>query len=249
MRFATMKDRALIESICSHPDVLPWIVHDRSSALNVGSYLQAPHKVVLVDDGVFIAARAAPEQYAVHTCLLPGLRGAKALRSAGAALDMFFSSTDCETLTTMVPVHNRQAAWFARAMGFKYQFTRRAIWPLGGRSVDVEFFKLTIDDWALQGSCIEPGQQFHAKLHAFLSELKVHPDDKVHDAYVGAAVALIRAGQVDKAISFYNRWARFALYAPIALVSRDPLVIDIQSCLIQIHDGDFTVKGKHASRS
>ena len=52
---------------------------------------------------------------------------------------------------------------------------------------------------------------------------------------------MIFAGQVDKAIILYNRWARFAMYAQIRLVSRDPLIIDQHDALILVQGQDFEV--------
>jgi hypothetical protein len=52
---------------------------------------------------------------------------------------------------------------------------------------------------------------------------------------------LARGGQPEKGVILSNRWARFAGYAPIALISRSPLVIDIGDAVMQVQDYSFKV--------
>jgi hypothetical protein len=68
-----------------------------------------------------------------------------------------------------------------------------------------------------------------------------HPQDDAHDRYVGACVETIYGGQPEKAVILYNRWARFAGYQPIALVSKSPLLIDIGTAILQVINESFQV--------
>jgi hypothetical protein len=43
---------------------------------------------------------------------------------------------------------------------------------------------------------------------------------------------MIRAGNAEKGVEFYNRWARFAGYALIFAVSLQPVVIDVVDAVV-----------------
>ena len=68
-----------------------------------------------------------------------------------------------------------------------------------------------------------------------------HPNEECHDRYVGACVSMVLAGQPEKAVVLYNRWARFSGYAPITLVSRSPILIDIKTALLLVENDNFKV--------
>ena len=73
------------------------------------------------------------------------------------------------------------------------------------------------------------------------STLESHPNDLVHDAMVGAVVAMCRAGNARKAESFYNGWARFAGYAEMRLLREQPIVIDLHDAVVEAHVHDMEV--------
>lgn len=240
MRKATIEDKELVESICNHPEIRKWTACNGAPPMNADKYFHSLSFAYLVDGGVFLMVHVGSGKYVVHTNLLPSLRGKEALRVTKKAIEFAFIGTDCNELLTMVPVNNPQAKWFAEACGFKYKFTRKDIWPVRAIKHDMEFFKLDINDWILQGHNKKRGIEFHDELHK-LTNKENHVEDPVHDCYVGSTVEMLLHGQVDKALHFYNLWARFALYAPIKLVSKDPLKIDIQSHIIQVENGKFSV--------
>ena len=244
MRFATLADQAAVEAICNDPLIRVWTAFEGAPLCNAEKYLTHPSFVVIGDEGCFLAQSYGEARYCVHTNLLPHCRGAQAMRVAREALRMAFVQTDCRELVTMVPADNPQADWMARAMGFRLVFKRVSLWPgLLGRH-DVRFFSMSIDDWISTGACSDSGRWFHDKLQAH--ELVEHPDDPIHHAYVGAAVEMIRVGNVDKGLAVYNRSARFAFYEPVRVVSNDPLRIDIRDCVLRVEGGDFNVEACHA---
>jgi hypothetical protein len=240
LRIAIDVDKALIERIVNHPELRKFNAHDGAPPCDAGRYLKAPSFVVLVDGGCFLAHCVGPCRYSVHTNLLPECRGRDALRVARATMDMVFAGTDTEELYTMVPENNPQAAWFACAMGFRFRFKRERVWRQAGVDHDMRYYSMTVDDWVLRGRCQDQGIAFHQALHAKAPELEQHAADPVHECYVGAAVEMMKAGQLVKAISLYNRFARFSGYATIKVMSKDPLVVDIQNAVLTFRDGDFT---------
>ena len=52
---------------------------------------------------------------------------------------------------------------------------------------------------------------------------------------------LIFAGNIDKAVSVYNRFATMSQYAPVVLMNHEPLMLDIQDAHIIVRDEDFYV--------
>ena len=49
-------------------------------------------------------------------------------------------------------------------------------------------------------------------------------------------------GMPGKAAVFYNRWAVLAGYAPLQILSLNPLEVDIQSARLVVSGGDFTAR-------
>lgn len=245
MRLATIADKPRIEEICNDPLIRVWTAFDGAPACNATRYLTEPSFSVLGDDGCFLAHNIDPTRYVIHTNLLPSCRGERAVEASKKALALAFLTTDASELLTMVPATIPHARLLARQMGFRYLFTRRAVWPALGEMHNMGFFSLTLDDWILSGNCVSTGEDFHQRLHVELGA-PAHAADPAHDAYVGAAVEMVLAGQVDKAIAIYNRWAKFALYQPVAIVSRDPLRIDIRQCVIRVEGAQFFMEAPHA---
>lgn len=241
-RIATPEDNALLTSICMHPEVRRWTAFDGAPDFDPSAYTDHPKSfAVIVNDGCFTCPALEQGAYAVHTNLLPSCRGAAALREAQHFLNFVFLHTDAEQLVSMVPANNPQTLWFARAMKFRETYRRPDVWLSGGVKHAMQYLRFDIDDWVLATRDLQAlGHDFHEGL----GEHQTHAEDPVHDAYVGAAWALIQAGQVDKAQRLYGRWARAAGYQPFEIVSRDPLRIDIGTCVLHMHGEEFTVEEK-----
>lgn len=242
MRIATYLDKPRLEEIICDPLLRTWTAFDGADpSVDVDRYLTIPSFAVVGEEGCFLAHNIGKGRYVIHTNLLPEWRGTKALRAAREALRIAFLETDALELVSMVPENMPHALWFAHAMGFKTAFTRQGIWPAAGKWWPMTFVEMNIDDWIRQGHCRDKGEWFHAKL-----EDKTHGPDKVHDDYVGATVEMISSGRTSKAVRTYNRWAKFALYEPIKVLSDDPLRIDIRSHVLRVEEGNFNVEASHA---
>jgi len=245
MRLATPADQARIEAICNDPLIRTWTAFEGAPLCNAAKYLTAPSFSVIGEEGCFLAQHLDTTRYVIHTNLLPEYRGEAAVIASKEALALAFLKTDATELLTMVPATIPHARLLARHMGFKLMFNRQRVWPALGELHAMGFFSLSLDDWILSGQCEASGQAFHHRLHGELG-LESHAADRVHDDYVGAAVEMIRAGNVSKAIGTYNRWARFALYQPVEIVSTDPLRIDIRQCVIRIEGDQFFMEAPNA---
>lgn len=162
------------------------------------------------------------------------------------AFNWMFTQTDAFELLTKCPYGNIAAKAGAKIVGCSLRFTTRPIWPVEGKLVPVDVYSILIQDWPrIANNLVEAGKWFHKELDLCYNRqgisLSVHEDDEVHDRYVGAAIEMIRGGQVGKAINFYNRWASLSNYKKIGLISVNPLVIDIDECRLNIKKDSFEV--------
>jgi hypothetical protein len=143
-------------------------------------------------------------------------------------------------VVTKVPVSNRPALRRAPQMGFQRRFERAEAWvETDGRLGPLVYFGFTLDTWIEtdERAPLE-GAAFHATLErakrAAGSALAPHDDDPAHDRAVGAAVQMMRAGNVRKAVWTYNRWARLAGYQLITLLSETPVAIEFDDVVVEV---------------
>jgi hypothetical protein len=190
--------------------------------------------------------------YMVHTILQKPERGSHGLAGAHnqnvcrAAYRWMFTQTDCMTLHTQIPAFNRAASIFAPLLGWVKEFERKSVWPTDDGLVDMSYWTLRYEDWIRKTPELErSGILFHQNLETEFERHgrpgEQHADETCHDRAVGAAFETIFGGQPDKAIYLYNRWARLADYAEIALVSHRPVVIDIGNAVLQVTGDKFKV--------
>jgi hypothetical protein len=246
-------DAAEVNPIVNHPSVLSMITVPGIATADLTEVLRDPRNICLVTDGGCIMFGHAhgqfdkePGIYEVHTNFLPEYRGRHAIRASLAAYRWIFTHTDCMALVTRVPAFNRAADMFCRIVGATKEYERKAIWPTATGPVDLAFWALRYDDWVRKTSALSAtGHAFHQRLEAERIRHHVdeplHIDEECHDRYVGACVETVYAGQPEKAIVLYNRWAMISGYMEISLIARSPLVIDIGDALLQVGDHEFKV--------
>jgi hypothetical protein len=256
-RLATPHDHATLSAIVMHPSVRMANAHDGAPAFDPSRYTGSDgcSFAVIVSEpppmmdgsgipvGCFLAFAIERGAYTVHTNLLPSCRGSRALEAAAEALEFAFVRTDAEYFTTMVPDNNPRALWFAHWMGFRDTFKRKAQWLHGSVFHDVQHLRMDVDDWIQRLTMVEVGQHFHHALVERGGHVD-HPDDAVHDAYVGAAWAMAAAGRLPKGMAIYNRFARCAGYEPYRLLGESPIRIDIGDCVLRADKDDFLIEEK-----
>lgn len=241
-------DAADINPILNDPSVfeaikLPGMVAD----LDVTSIVDNPLNVLLMaEGGGIIFAQAEPGIYEVHTSFLADHRGRYAIRASLEAYRWMFTHTDCMILQTRVPAFNLAAAKFCSIVGAAKDFERKGVWQTEGDPADVSYWSLSYESWMRRTrDPIESGRAFHVRLDAEFTRHGAphdkHPDEDCHDLHVGACVEMIYAGQPEKAVILYNRWARFAGYGLISLIAKAPLLIDIGSAILQVTNDSFKV--------
>lgn len=216
-------DPVFLNAVANHPEVRPWLMGE--GLLDLSPVISNPANIALeAKHGGWVLQNLSPGVYEVHSMFLPEGRGAGVARALVAALDYVFSATDCIRLVTRLPEGNVRASALGKMAGFRPWFGDRA--------------RIEIEDWAQSSkACREAGEWFHDRLEAAKvaagSALDVHDDDAAHDHAVGAAVLMVRAGNGPKGVWHYNAWAVAAGYAPVTLVSVNPLVIDVVDAVLE----------------
>ena len=240
-RLATAADNELLCSILNEGRVKRLRECDNAGEFNPSVYTETPPNFAVVvgeDDGCFLARCCEVGGYEIHTNLLPRVWG-KSSPLAVDALMFAFLSTDAVVLYTKVPDSNHPAYSFALRMGFQPIFRREGVWLKDGKVWGMQYMRMGIDDWCLQGRLGCVGEAFHTELHRKAPWIAPHPHDPVHEAYVGLFIALCVQDRVEKGQFFYNRWARFAGYETIKVLSTSPLKLDIGSALIHFEEGEL----------
>ena len=200
---------------------------------------RSPNFVLLDDRACWLARYLDTGRYEIHTYIDPDLGGDLKQRVAREALAFAFTKLGVLELTTFV-MDNRPAAIFAQWCGFRKRFTTQR----DGK--EIRFMSMTIEDW-IEGERYykELGQEFHERLAL---EVGVdHPPDAIHDAWVGTAIAMFKAGLPEMAVAVYNRFAHMCFYRPISFErEHDTILVDIGTCKIRVLEEDFTIEVHHA---
>lgn len=239
-------DPKRFNEIANHGDVRPWL-GGGDGPLDLSALVGNPANVALMGEhGGFIGHKIDQGLYEVHSLFLPEGRGENALECMREGARFMFCATDCAELITKCPDENRGALGLARSAGFQEMFRREQAWRHGGGLVGCSYQNLTLNRWRGRDPKIEGvGHWFHEKLTAAKraqgSDLPVHDDDPAHDRAVGASVLMVLAGNPRKAVWSYNRWAMFAGYAPIELVSEAPVVLDVVDAVVTPNGFDMEV--------
>lgn len=246
-------DPADINPIINSPEVFPSVATPDLKYLDTTPILSDTRNVLLMaDNGGLLFCQLEPHVYEVHTALTKPERGAHGHKGAHnqnvcrAAYRWMFTQTDCLVIHTRIPAFNRAAAIFAPLLGWVKEFERKAVWPTADGSVDMSFWSLRYEDWFRKTPELAlMGLEFHHRLEEEFARHgragEQHPDEEIHDRAVGAAYEMLRAKQLLKAIFLYNRWARFAGYGCISLISEDPPTIDIGNAILEWNADTFKV--------
>lgn len=227
-------DPAFLNSVANHPEVRPWVGPGTDPIDLTATITNADNFALVTDGGGFVLHCHEPGIYEVHSQFLP--EGRQHTRKAmQAGFDYMFTRTDCEKIVSQVPDNNRAAQALAKAARFRTMFHRQ-----DGLLGPTQYVGLTIDEWAQDNADLEAdGEWFHDTLEAakkdYGSSRPVHAHDPAHERAVGAAVRMFKAGNAQKAIGFYNRWARLAGYEPIYLISTQPLVINVIDAIVGLN--------------
>lgn len=237
---ARSMDVAHFDRIANDPDVRPSLGGgDVPIDLAKAGALEVRNYAFKTTNGGFLLWALGSGRYDVHSLFLPAGRGPEACAAMREVSAYMFTHTDCTEGRTTVPEGNSAAMALALRGGFEKRFElERMPWTPEGGTVKATFLALTLEKWALTSQAAKvAGHWFHDCLSAAKDQAgsmqPIHPDEAVHDAMVGAVVLMTLGGQAAKAVAFYNAWALTTRYAPIALISKAPVVIDLVDAVVE----------------
>ena len=240
-------DAKRLNEIINDPSVLPWVRGGVDGPIDMTFAVQNPANILLVGEhGAMLLIQLQPGLFECHTQVLPVGRGQWAVDFANSCVFWTFTRSQCFELVTKCPHGNLPARALARCVGGKKLFTNPRGWTKDGKTIPADIFGITIQDWLLTAEGLEErGHWFHERLMAEYRKLgrnePPHPDDATHDRYVGMACEMFLGGQAQKAVIMYSRWALMADYAPIELLSLDPVAINIHDAVLVMRKNDFYV--------
>ncbi len=176
-----------------------------------------------------------------HTLAMPSARGKPMLRLMRWGFSVMFTATDCIEVVTQIPDGNENAKAWSDLAGFRNTFKRKASFWLLDKWVDSQFRSLDYGAWVTQDlSNRTAGQAFHDLL-AEKTGFHSHPDEAIHDAWVGATMRLASEQNLLKGVALYNRWAATAGYYQATILGTSPPVVDTGDAVIQMLSGNISV--------
>lgn len=233
--------------VSNDPSVYPFVRGLTKGPLDMTRVAADRRHVLLTGEHGFQLYALQPSGlFEAHTCVLPSGRGAWTLAFVQACLHWMFTRTFAVEIFTRVPQGNLGARALVRAIHGTYEATQQNGWVKDLDPIPADMFSLNLPAWARTApGLVERGHWFHERLEAEYArhgcaDPLPHPDDETHDRYAGLAAEMFLNGQPQKAVTVYNRWASIADYAPVRIVSGDPLTIDIVDAVLVIpQDGQF----------
>lgn len=238
-------DAREVDAILNDASVFPIIAMPGKQKFDTAALIADPRNIALVcEGGALIFACHEPGYYEVHIGFLAGFRGAYAKQALAIAVRLMFMTMPALVLWMRVPDNNPAARLFYAACGAKKEFRREAAWPTADGMIGQSYWAIRYDSWILSNSELgECGEYFIAKLNDARLQMG-HDFEIFHNCalpYLGALMLMACAGQLDKAVILYNRFASFANLPRFALVSHVPAVIDTGETLVQFVENEFKV--------
>lgn len=238
-------DASAFNEIIKHPDVRPLLgfadpsveVDLTAVVGNIDNFaFLTPH-----GDGGYLLLKLQPGLYAAHTLALPTARGRPMIRLMREGFAAMFKASDAVEIITQIPDGNANAKALSDVAGFRDTFRRESFFPMNGELVGCQFRSLGYADWVMGDKAnLAAGRELHEVLAESPGHVN-HPEDSVHDHWVGATIGGCVEGNMAKAIGFYNRWASIAGYGTARILSTQPPVVDIGDAVIQLADGRIEI--------
>jgi hypothetical protein len=218
------KDASFFNRVLNHPAVRPDVADLGEGVLDVSAIVAKDSSILLTGEhGGCILYRYYEGCYEVHTAVLPSGRGRWAKELAEAVLHFMFTQTDCIEVITRVPQGHIAAKALTEAVGFHHHFTTLPECLFRSEKVPCHVYLLILMDWAMRAPGLEErGAQFHAWLNKQVTKGIPHDEDPAHNRVVGCALDMMMAGQIKKALIWYDRWALAARHPMISLVGENP---------------------------
>jgi len=205
---------AELNEIINHPDVIKGhLVNGSNPPFDVTANFDNGGFGVIGEGYGFLMDFIVPGVYEVHTSILPDYRHQSVEITLDSMAEVFTETSTIEIVTRIKD--NKPAKRLALSVGMRQTFRRN----------DYEFFSIHISRWAGKADGFqELGQQFHELCeksgieNEHIAAMQDPGEDENHNQYVGIALAMAAAGLYEKAVWFYNLWARLAGFHPASMI-------------------------------
>jgi len=225
-----------LNEIINDPDVVNGhIVNGATPPFDVTPFLDNGAFGVIGEGFGFLLDFVGPGVYEVHTSIMPEYRK-KSVEITLAGMAEVFTETSTVEIVTRIK-DNKPARYLARMVGMRKTFERDGF----------EFFSIHISQWAAQASeFIELGHLFHELLekngieHEHITEMQDPKADENHKQYVGIALAMATAGLYEKAVWFYNVWAKLTGFHAAEMIDDNKAFIG-GNAIVEFINGDMRI--------
>jgi len=204
------ENAVLANEVANLPSVLPKVSWT-GEVLDLQPLLEDDLCYIIENDnhGCYVLAQSDVDSYVVHTLFRPKTPPAVVMETAKVGMWISFVELDAMELTSSACETNPAAYRLMRKNGMTPLFDSPSKFEKGKKQ---RYCRLTIDEYIINSDVFgELGEGFHS----LVEETTDHEDDPIHDKYVGAAISMVRAGNIEKAVRVYNKWAALAAYAPL----------------------------------
>lgn len=239
-------DAARANAILNDPDVFRF-VSENGNALDVTKQIAEKRNFLFLGEhGLTLYLSILPGIFEVHSAALKNGRGSWMLSFAQRSLDAIFTQSDAQEVMTRVPKGNVAATALTKACGFVHEFDSMHECLFDGQKVTPGTWRLSIHDWVKRSRYFaEVGAWMHHRLGEEAAKLGIkespHAPDEHHDRVAGAALSMLRAGQLAKGLLYYDRWAVLARHAIVTLASADPVAVKMDIGVLRLKGDDIEV--------
>lgn len=248
------KHAANFNRLLNHPKVYPWVHGATVGALDFTGVLSNPNVILLMGQhGGIMYERHQPGLFEIHCQCYPEGRGKWMLAFAQACQHWIFTKTECVEVMTRIPQGNEPARALATRAGLEFQFRNPTGWVMRNAVVPADIYSIHVNNWMRDApGLVERGRWFNSSLveQAMTIGVKAKAiDEEPYQRYLGAAVEMILAGQVQKAVVFFNRFAALSSYTPLVVTSAQPLAIVFGESVVVFREGGGFYIASHFNQS
>lgn len=140
-------DYTRIAEVANHPSVHPWIGGNGESASFFEAVNDRNNIFLFGEYGGFFFRNMNGTVFDAHSMVLPDGRGFWAMQAAESALDWMFNNTNAREIMMSCPRGNIAVRALVKRLGAKFRDRIKDGWQLKGKTVDVDVYSMTKEDW------------------------------------------------------------------------------------------------------
>ena len=152
MELKELSDLNLINDIILNPFVQDDIADDSSMGVSISEIPSHVRFIGVYDNdmlcGLYMLVPQNCATVEVHTCLLPLLRGKKAIQAGRLIIEYMFDQY--KKIISWIPVDNKKAELYSKLLGFKVEGISLESYLKNGKLQDMKLVGITIGEYKCQ---------------------------------------------------------------------------------------------------